>query len=85
MFTYSGYSSCDKNDFLEDCFTSTLISVDGATLCFKLLKNSDVEALRTATTYTLWSLWDSDGLATDAGAENTITFELPPALEQVVP
>ena len=48
------------------------------------MKKSEVAALRTASTYTFWALWDSGGLATDAGALNTITLELPPAEEVVV-
>ncbi len=67
---------------MEGCFTSKTVA-GGATLSFKLLKKSEVEALRTATTYRLWSLWGHDGKATDAGAMNTITFEIPE--EEVVP
>lgn len=69
---------------MEGCFTSKTVE-DGTTLSFKLLKNSDVEALRTATTYTLWSLWSSLSTATDAGAMNTITLEFPPVPEEEDP
>lgn len=82
-FSYTSVVACNKNEFLGGCFTSKVS--ESPTLSFKLLKNSEVEALRTATSYTLWSLWDKDGLATDAGAMNTITLELPPAPEVVVP
>ena len=82
-FSYTSVVSCNKNEFLGGCFTSR--AGESPTLSFKLLKNSEVEALRTATTYTFWSLWDKDGLATDTGAMNTITFELPPAPEEEVP
>ena len=82
-FSYTSVVSCNKNEFLGGCFTSKATGF--ISLSFKLLKNSEVEALRTDTTYTFWSLWDKDGLATDAGAMNTITFELPPAPEEVVP
>jgi hypothetical protein len=83
-FSNLGGVLCNPNEFLESCFTSKPVD-GGATLSFKLLKNSEVEALQTATTYTLWSLWGDSDLATDAGALNTITFELPPVPEEEVP